>query len=117
MLAGHQVYNFRDPQWAFSWGQVNMPSMPTAAQQREILLTHPRAAQGFVNDFRGMLWADVCVLLLPAGRSAHLEAGYCAGAGRHVIAYLRDGEEPDLMNLLMHKLVTTDQELLEALVL
>jgi hypothetical protein len=41
-------------------------------------------------------WCDTCVLVLPCGRSAHLEAGWAAGAGKFTVGLLADGE-PDLM--------------------
>jgi len=114
---GHTVYDFKNPDYAtgFAWSQVGMPDKPTAVDQRRTLLSVPRCAQGFVSDFRAMLWCDICVMLIPSGRSAHLELGYCAGAWKRTVIYLRDGEEPDLMNLLASDLVTTDDELIEAL--
>ena len=30
---------------------------------------------------------DACVLVLPCGRSAHLEAGWCCGKGKLVYVY------------------------------
>jgi nucleoside 2-deoxyribosyltransferase len=113
-LWGHQVYDFKNPMeglTGFAWRQVRMPERPDAKEQKKILLLSERVAQGFMNDFRAMLWADTCVLLLPCGRSAHLEAGYCAGAGKRTIVFLCDGEEPDLMNLLLNELVTSFDEL------
>jgi hypothetical protein len=47
-----------------------------------------------------MEWADTCVLVLPCGRSAHLEAGWFCGQGKRCIILTRDGEEPELMALL-----------------
>lgn len=35
-----------------------------------------------------MKWADTCVLALPCGRSAHLEAGWMSGAGKKLIVYM-----------------------------
>ena len=35
--------------------------------------------------------SDICILLLPAGRSGHLELGYAVGKGKHTIICL-DGE-------------------------
>jgi hypothetical protein len=55
------------------------------------------------------------VLLLPCGRSAHLEAGWAAGAGRRVVVYTRDGEEPELMYKMCAAIVDTDTQLIEAL--
>ena len=35
--------------------------------------------------------------MLPCGRSAHTEAGWMAGAGKKVIAYIPEKEDPELM--------------------
>lgn len=61
------------------------------------LLQHCRAVEAFESDFDAMKWADVCILLLPSGRSAHVEAGYMAGAGKTVIVVTQDGQGPELM--------------------
>lgn len=115
---GHAVYDFKNPLnglSGFSWKQTDMPERPNAADNRHALLTNMRIAQGFMNDFRAMLWCDCCVMLLPSGRSAHAEMGYCAGAGKRTVVYLRDGEEPDLMHLLASDLVHSDAQLLSVL--
>ena len=44
-----------------------------------------------------MKWADACVLVLPCGRSAHLEAGWFVGAGKPLHILQLDREEPELM--------------------
>ena len=48
-----------------------------------------------------MLAADGCVIVLPCGKSAHLEVGWMAGAGKQTIVYVPKGEqtEPELMYL------------------
>ena len=43
-----------------------------------------------------MEWADAFVLLMPCGRSAHLEAGWAIGAGKPTAILLSAGE-PELM--------------------
>lgn len=118
-LAGHQVYDFKNPTHGtsgFHWGEIDpeWQSWP-ARDYRSCLLSSEKAARGFMADYRAMDWCDACVLLLPCGRSAHLELGWCAGRGKRTIIYLKDGEEPELMNLLADTLVINDQELLEAL--
>lgn len=116
---GHQVYDFRNPrpgEHGFAWKQID-PAWEgwTAERYRELVTTHPTAMAGFQSDFRAMQWCDTCVLLLPCGRSAHLELGWCAGRGKRTIIVLRDGEEPELMNLMADELVIGPEELLRAL--
>lgn len=117
-MAGHQVYDFRNPapgQNGFAWHQLD-PDWQTwdPVRYRETLLTHPVAAHGFMSDFRAMLWADTCVLVLPCGRSAHLEAGWFCGAGKRCIVLLENGE-PELMNLLATDICVSITEVLELL--
>jgi nucleoside 2-deoxyribosyltransferase len=39
---------------------------------------------------------DACVLVMPCGRSAHLEAGFAIGAGKPTAILISEGE-PELM--------------------
>lgn len=116
--AGHQVYDFRAPPHGlggFGWGQIDSEWEGWSAEKyREILLTHPIAARGFMSDLRAMQWASVCVLVLPCGRSAHLEAGWFCGAGKRCIILLTDGE-PELMNLLATDIALSIEEVIEIL--
>ena len=75
-------------------------------------LKHPLAQAGFDADYRAMRWADTFVLLLPCGRSAHLEAGWACGAGREVYIVHPDGEEPELMAKLATAIVATVPDVL-----
>lgn len=100
--AGHDVYDFRNPpdKSGFGWSELAPDWRDwTAAEYRENL-KKPRAQEGFNADFGAMKWADAGVLVLPCGRSAHLELGWMAGAGKKTVIYTRDGEEPELMALL-----------------
>jgi len=115
---GHQVYDFRNPpgkagfQWKDieeGWQEWDMP------RYRELLTTTPDAAFGYIADYRAMQWADTCVLVLPCGRSAHLEAGYFNGASKRLIIYIPEPIEPDLMYLMANKIVLNEAELLAEL--
>lgn len=101
---GHSVYDYREPRpgvKGFAWSEIDPEWQAwTASRYRELLTTHPTAAAGFLSDLRAMQWADVCVLVLPCGRSAHLEAGWFCGQGKRCIVLTQDGEEPELMALL-----------------
>lgn len=61
------------------------------------MLAHPVAEAGFGLDMKALRECDICVLVLPSGRSAHLEAGWAAGVGKVLIVLLADGCEPELM--------------------
>lgn len=97
--AGHEVYDFRNPKpgnTGFGWRQTIDRPITDAATLLEAL-AHPRAKEGFDLDFAAMKWADACVLLLPCGNSAHLEAGWFAGRGKPVAVLVPELREPELM--------------------
>lgn len=116
---GHEVYDFRNPPngaGGFSWSEIDPEWQNwTAEQYREKLTTDPAAARGYVSDLRGMEWADTCVLLLPCGRSAHLEAGWFCGRGKRCVILTQDGEEPELMALMATEICTSPFEVLDVL--
>jgi hypothetical protein len=97
----HRVYDFRNPapnQNGFSRSEID-PAWkdwsPWAFTQA--LETDP-AVRGFGYDWRAMQQADTCVLLLPSGRSAHIEAGYFVGHPEKELHILvPELPEPELM--------------------
>lgn len=116
---GHSVYDFRNPHSVdagFSWAELDPNYQKwSPAEYRKILLTHPRAAQGFMADFRAMQWADTGLLVMPCGRSAHLELGWMAGAGKSTFILLDEDGEPELMNLLADGMCCSLEEVIEVL--
>jgi len=117
--AGHEVYDFKNPPGGipngFRWSEIDPGWKDWSAADYRKNLQSPLAQQGFNSDFAGMKWADVGVLLLPCGRSAHLEIGWMAGAGKRTIVLTRDGEEPELMALLCAEICVSVHEVLVAL--
>lgn len=116
--AGHEVYDFKNPapgNNGFGWRQI-LPEPPpwSAAQTREVL-AHPVAEQGFRFDFDAMRWSDTIVMLQPCGRSAALELGWGAGAGKLTLVVLADGQEPELMLKCADRLCTSIDEAVELL--
>lgn len=83
---GHDVYDFRHPpggdHLGFSWAEIDPDWQSWTAEQYVAALHHPTAQAGFASDFGAMQRATGGVLVLPSGRSAHLEAGYFVGAGK-----------------------------------
>lgn len=124
--AGHDCYDFRNPSpgnSGFAWSRIDPEwkgwDMET---YRQILLSNPIAWAGYQADKTGMDWAEGCVLVMPSGRSAHLEAGWMMGRGKPTVVLLsQEGFEPDLMYLLgagavgRRVLATREDELLETL--
>lgn len=97
--AGHTVYDFREPrpgEHGFAWSDIDSEWQDWLPSEFRAALTHPLAVEGFMSDFTAMRHADACVLVMPCGRSAHLEAGWFVGAGKPLAILLADGE-PELM--------------------
>ena len=78
--AGHEVYCFAEQgygQHIFRWD--NLPNYEgldgiTCLQTED-------SRKAFNSDKWSLDWANCCVLFLPCGRDAHLEAGYIKGLG------------------------------------
>lgn len=98
--AGHQVYDFRNPapgEVGFSWAQVDPDWQEWSPEQFKAGLRHSTAVLAFGRDQRALDWCDACLLVLPCGMSAHLEAGWCAGRGKPVVVYAPEVREAELM--------------------
>lgn len=98
--AGHDVYDFKNPEpgnYGFHWSEIDPNWRNWSAQEFIKALNHPSAITGFDLDFNALVECDACVLVLPCGRSAHLEAGFAAGAGKPLVILLADENEPELM--------------------
>lgn len=100
--AGHTVYDFRNPgpgQTGFQWEQVGATTKPVLPLEHHQLIKRDGSQKAYWRDYAGLATADACVLVLPSGKSAHLEAGWAAGAGKPLAVYLEDGvlQEPELM--------------------
>lgn len=137
--AGHEVYDFRNPAEGvkgFQWTEVDPQWQQWTTEAYIELLDHPASNEGYRRDYEAMKWADTCVLILPAGRSANLEAGWFAGARdardnlvRQLIGhvhmpyrralelhvYMPEYDDPDLMYKLADSITVNISELIERL--
>lgn len=99
--AGHEVYDFRNPRpgdHGFAWSEIDPDWLGWNPATYRTLLDDPVAVSGYASDFAAMEWADTFVLVLPCGRSAHLELGWAAGQGKRTAILLNpSGFEPELM--------------------
>lgn len=110
---GFEVYDFKNPEpndHGFHWSEIDPNWKNWKAQEYIEGLTHPIAEKGFERDWSAMKRADACLLLLPCGRSAHIEAGYFVGAGKKLVILTQDGEEPELMYKMASMVVTSIEQ-------
>ena len=124
---GHLVYDFQHPNgrddenvWLsvsdrLGYGRALALDSLTPAEFRQ-MLTDSEAVARFNEHFAAMRDADTCVLLLPAGRSAHVEAGYMNGLGKRVFVMDCSREAtPELMYLMFDDYFHDFEELYQAL--
>lgn len=97
---GHDVYDFRNPRpgdSGFAWSAIDPAWKSWTPEQFQAALKHPIAERGHRFDHEAMELCTACVLLLPCGSSAHLEAGWCAGKGKKTCVFAPEMREPELM--------------------
>ncbi|MCH7727340.1 MAG: hypothetical protein IH991_12795, partial [Planctomycetes bacterium] len=114
--AEHEVYDFKNPAAndnGFHWTEID-PNWKnwTPKEFVEHLYTSRVAEKGFNNDMRALDWADACVLVMPCGRSAHLELGYAIGKRKMTVILVSDGE-PELMYKMADLLTVNMSEVLD----
>jgi len=116
--AGHDVYDFKNPapgNNGFHWSEIHPDWQRWDAAEFRNSLNHPIANKGFSHDWNAMLAADACVMVMPCGRSAHIEAGYFVGAGKKLVILLADSGEPELMYKMATRVAVDMGEVLQAL--
>jgi hypothetical protein len=106
---GYEVYDFKNPApgvRGFHWSDIDPDWKNWTPKKYREALQHPIAKEGFKRDKDAMDWADACVLVLPSGRSAHLEAGQMSGEKKLVCTYIpEDLRPPEMEPELMYKLM------------
>jgi hypothetical protein len=112
--AGIDHYDFKNPPngTGFSWKEVmpgydgprigTEPMRPKGSDWISVndyydMIDHDRACEGYAGDHAAMVRADTFVMILPCGKSAHLELGWAVGYGKDTAILLEDPMEPELM--------------------
>jgi len=91
--SGYEVFDFTDPDsrprglsnFVFS-AVESLGRDPSEIDYKEFL-EYEVTRRAFEADRAGLDWAEVVVLLLPAGNSSHLEAGYAKGREKTVVIF------------------------------
>jgi len=89
---GHEVDNFTDPfsgKFVFSW--TELPQEILQDLNANTFLKDWRTQKAFEQDKEKIDRADAVVMIMPCGRSSHLELGYAAGKGKKTIIYYPGG--------------------------
>ena len=114
--AGHEVYDFWHPDSAepdassgFSWTEIDEDWQTMTAPAFRDSLTHPRVQQAFELDMFALRDCDACVMVQPCGRSAALELGWAAGAGKPAIVLLADSEPELMLKMADYFCLTVDE--------
>jgi hypothetical protein len=111
-VAGLECYDFTTPS-AFHWSETGLNSDVETQENYLAGLAHPRTQLGFANDWAAMERADTFVLVLPCGRSAHLELGWAVGMGKRTAILLEEMvAPPELMYKMVDYLAPSFMDLL-----
>lgn len=81
----HEVDCFCDPstgRYVFHWTEFVSDPGELKQYDAKSFINDPKVQRAFKEDKKHIDWADAVVMILPCGRSAHLEAGYAKGCGK-----------------------------------
>ena len=86
ILHGHEVDCFADTsgnRYVFHFSEIG------SIDKLDVIsfLADKRSQKAFQEDKKWLDWCECCLLYLPAGKSAHLEAGYAKGQGKKLIIF------------------------------
>lgn len=109
MALGHDVFDYRRPttnKKGFNWNQ-SMDAKTLTVDEYIKSLNSPKSSKAYTYDIKAMHWADTCVLIMPAGNSNHIIAGWMKGQAKkvYIIQFTITGFE--LMHLLFDGIITT----------
>lgn len=113
---GHHVYDFREQ--GFDWKSIDPKWEDWTLDEYKAALEHPLAQAGYQRDLNAMGVADTCVMVLPCGNSAHIEAGWFGSWQppiKELYIFAPEPTKPDLMYKLATRIVSTYGELVEVL--
>ncbi len=112
--SGFTCYNFLSKP-----ATPDCPDLPWE-EQMKLLESHPDFwndpvhQEHFKTDMDGLKNADTIVMLLPAGKAAHMEAGAAYGLGKKMIL-IGEVENPETLYLMFEKRYPTIESFLETL--
>lgn len=76
-----------DNRYAFHWSEFVDDEFELMNYDAVSFIADPKVQRAFKEDKRWLDWSDCVVMLMPCGRSSHLEAGYAKGQGKLLYIY------------------------------
>lgn len=116
---GIEAYNFKDAE-GFHWSDIDPkyegvggPDSRVNTSEYKRMLKSPVARKGFARDMEALERATHLVLVLPCGKSAHLEAGWAVGQDLNVACMTMGNLQPELMYSMFDTIIEDPPDLLE----
>lgn len=100
---GHQAYSFLDSGANLLSGKPIEEEMKIFSEALINWKSDTRISQIFESEMKAVKESDAVILLLPAGHSAHLEAGVAYGLGKKIII-VGPIDKPEVVYLISDKL-------------
>jgi len=76
-----------DTRYAFHWSELVDNEDDLKYYDAIEMLADPRTQRAFKEDRKWLDWSDTVIMLMPCGRSSHLEGGYAKGQGKRLYIY------------------------------
>jgi len=84
-LRGYEVDAFcrsTNKRYSFHWSELVDDEDDLKNYDAIDMLADPRTQRAFKEDKKWLDWADCVIMIMPCGRSSHLEGGYAVGKGK-----------------------------------
>ena len=94
-----EVFDFRDNDAMFHWRELDPLWKFWTYRRCAAALLLPKPEKAFAADFGALQKADAVLMVMPCGRSAHLEMGWAIGKGLPTAVLYEDDSpcDPELM--------------------
>lgn len=100
----------KNSRYVFHWSELVDDEDDLKNYDAIEMLAAPRSQRAFMEDKKWLDWANCVIMIMPCGRSSHVEAGYGKGQGKLLYIY---GEFPkgefDVMYGFADGLYRTDE--------
>lgn len=113
--AGYTVYDFKNPGPGgplLSWPEPYTNCTDWTLDNAIDAIQHPESMDVYNADYTALNKADMVVLILPCGVSAHIEAGFARGQNKPVVVYIPEKMPPELMYNMFYMYCDTLDDLL-----